>query len=480
MGGVRLAKVLVEGACLAALLTIVGACCRVTSDFGCSGDGMCEVTICASCLECESKAAEPQEDRIFNANLYIYDANGLLETHVYQEFPGSNAGGGGGTGGSSGGGAGSVSMKVRTVIGRRCNVYLIANAGYLMPDFSFQDIKQLRWHMAYPDDYARGMIMAGMLENIIIGSSTLEVALERVMAKLSLRMDRSLLTEDVEMSVRQVRVGNCPRSAMLFGESGVSMTGDVFNIGFMREGRQAMMLDTRDARGLSSEISLYMLENIPQPDLVGGQKVPNRDLASYVEIQMDYLSDRYFTDSGQSLVYRFFIRDGSDGGNGDDGGDDAGRAGGEEGAEADAADAAVRRNCHYHVTVRPHADGLGCDDTWRVDKSGLSEYSGKPYLKLVPSGTTVDGVFYANYYTMGTDGTMHFRVNRYPPSMRISLREDLVEDELVEGRAVYMLDSDNMGFTVKAMGRRCVTMMEIIPSDPLTKDDLEMIVIEIE
>lgn len=467
-----LENVLTESAFLAVLLT-AGACCRITTDFGCTGDGTREVTICASCLEPEIKSADPQEDKIFNANLYIYDANGLLETHVYQEFAGSGGSGSGSANGSDGGGAGSVTMKVRTVLGRRCNVYFIANAGYQMPDFSFQQIKDFRWHMAYPDDYARGMIMAGMLENVIIGNNTLEIALERVMAKLSLRMDRSLLGEDVEMSVREVRVGNCPRNVLLFGESCVGMAGDVFNIGFTRDGRQAMMLDTRDAHGLSSEISLYLLENMPSPDVIDGQKVPNRDLASYVEIHMDYLSDKYFTDSGQSLVYRFFIRDGGNSPNGND----ALIAGGGGSPEAEAA---VHRNCHYHVTVRPHADGLGCDDSWRVDKSGLSVYSGKPYLKLVPSGTTVDGIFYANYYTMGTDDSMHFRVNRYPPSMRISLREDLVEDELVEGRAVYTLDSDNMGFTVKAMGRRCVTMMEIIPSEPLTDKDLEMIVIEIE
>lgn len=426
---------------MASYCLIASACSREISEQEWTCDEVQEIDIRISCLECESKAAYPQEDKIYNANLYIYDANGLLETHVYHDF-------------SSGGAGSSASIKIRTMIGRRCNIYVVANTGYQLQDFSLADIRKFRWNMAYPDDYARGIIMAGKMEDTVIDANSLKIQLERVMAKLSVRMDRSMLEEGVEMSIREIRVGNCARNAILFDSSAVEKYGDVFNIGFMHDGSQARKLNISDSHGLSPELSLYMLENIAPPDVIGGQSVPNRDLASYVEIRMDYLSDYYYTDSGKSLVYRFYIRDGED--------------------------AVVRRNCHYHVTVRPHSDGLSCDDSWRVDKSGLSQYEGKPYLKIIPSGTTIDGIFYPNYYTLDKDGSMHFRVNRYPPSMEISLREDLVEDERSEGRAIYIMDSDNMGFTLKAMGRRCVSMMEIIPSDPLTYMDAETIITEIE
>ena len=127
----------------------------------------------------------------------------------------------------------------------------------------------------------------------------------------------------------------------------------------------------------------------------------------------------------------------------------------------------VQRNCHYTVTVCPQRDGLLCEDSWRVDKSALMERNAEPYLKIQPRGTVVDGIFYENYYELTRGEEMHFTVVHSPSNMKIWLRDDLVEDEMNDGRALYTMDADGNGFTVKSLGRVCTTIMEIMAGPPL-------------
>lgn len=394
-----------------------------------------EITLHIVSGDVQSKAIDPDENKIRNINLFIYDAGGLLESHIYKEVSTEEK---------------DVQLRVFTATGRRCNIYAFANAGYRLPDYSHDEIKEFKWHIAYPDDYAGGMAMAGMLEDVVLKSGEdVTISLERLMAKVSIRFDRSRLNEDVEMSVTSVLVGNCPNCARVYGESSPSGRRELFNIGFFRDGRQAQILNSRDSKGRSAEVSLYLMENICKDGAA------DKALTSYIEIGMDYLSDYYFTDSGKSLKYRFYISY-------------KGQTG-------------VQRNCHYHITIRPAADGLLCEDSWRVDRSGLSEYTGRPYLRIMPSGTTIDGLFYSNYYTLERGASRHFRISKYPPSMKVRLREDLVQDERDEGRMSYEMDADNLGFTATSLGKPCLSMMEIIPEEPLSSDDdFEIIAIQVD
>lgn len=380
-----------------------------------------------------TKALLPDETAIWILNLFVYDAYGLLDEHLYLDMHRAvNE---------------RVEAELNTILGRRCTIYAIANTGMRLPDYSMEELLEARWYMAYPDEYSHGMIQCGFCRNVIIEKeSRIRVQLEHIMAKISLTMDRSGLNDDVEMTVTEVTIGNTPRSASFASPSSISGGQDVFTNGFTLDGGQSMPLNRIDSHGLSREVSLYAMENV--------RNGADKDLGTYVELKIDYLSDTRYSADGQPLVYRFLIHDKDD--------------------------YSVRRNCHYHITVRPGGDGLSDEDAWRVDKSGLSAHDGQPYLRIVPSGTVIDGTMYRYYYQMGRTESRHFTLSMYPPSMSVHLREDMVEDERDDGRALYTMDPDGHGFTVKALGRSCISMMEIIPGPPLSDFDSETIAIEID
>ncbi len=190
-------------------------------------------------------------------------------------------------------------------------------------------------------------------------------------------------------------------------------------------------------------MSVYLMEN--------RQTALDKELCSYIEIDVDYNSPHYYTAPGKGIKYRFYLRENNG--------------------------CTVRRNSIYNITVTPEADGLLCEDSWRLDKKALIPVDYRTYMALNPAGTVVDGKYCPNYYEMGKGASMHFNLDFSPTYMNVHLREDLVIDEREEGRAVYEMDADGKGFTVTSLGRECITMMEIVADEPLS--DSETIVIAV-
>ena len=191
--------------------------------------------------------------------------------------------------------------------------------------------------------------MAAKIENFVADSSgRLSLKAERMMAKIVLTIDRSLLAEDVTMAVRQARIGGCPRSMSPFRESRPEGRSDVFKNGFGKLEAEVDNLNRDKSGGRSGEVNLYMLESLSGPVPASVKDPSAAGIYPYIELEISYKSAKYYTKPGQWLVYRFCIGD-------------------EEGL------ADIRRNTLYRFTVRP--EGTGIDEfSWRVDKDALAEY----------------------------------------------------------------------------------------------------------
>lgn len=246
-------------------------------------------------------------------------------------------------------------FEISMIEGSRYSVLAVANMGRKLEIGSIDELGEIIYGLEESDGYRNGMPMCAFLDYIRPeDGGRIRMELERMAAKVSVRMDRSRLSEDVQMVVKGIRIGNCPRYATIIGPSGARSHHDVFTTGFELEQRQCLALNQIGYNGLSDEISVYMLENMQ------GRKADDRT-ASYIEMEIDYRSPSLIS-YDSPLIYRFYIKD-------EDGYYD------------------IERNCHYHVTVVPEDDGLS-GEGWRVDKSGIGPST--PYFRIMP-GEYIEG-----------------------------------------------------------------------------------------
>ena len=236
-------------------------------------------------------------------------------------------------------------------------------------------------------------------------------------------MDRSRLDRDVEMNVRSARIGNCPRYAKPFTASKIEDNDDTFPTGYLLNDIQTAELNYNIGEGLSSEVSLYMLENMQGPadgnithdsEKVFEQEDKRSEVCSYIEMEIEYLSPEKARGE-KGLIYRFYL--------------------GEDRNSFD-----VERNTHYHITVTPENNGLN-DDGWRVDKSGLKDL-GPAYLKAYPSD-----------YIRGDIGDqVHIWCEFSPASAPFDVGISYMEDDKAEGIYDYRIDTDGHGATLTLTG----------------------------
>ena len=252
-----------------------------------------------------TRSSDPDENRISDVNLLVYDEHGILEGSHY--FP-------------SAGREGEL-CRLPLVAGSRYSFYVIANVRYPFETTSEEELKNYIYHMAYPDEYTRGIPMTGSVKRkLVTGGSSVEIPLLRTMAKVSVRMDRNALQEGTEVVVKSIEVGACPSVVALFSDSAVKNESEIFNIGFRKTGMEADDLNRGSEYGISREVSLYMLENL--------QGSRYSSCCSFVEIVADCKKG----EESRSVSYRFYL--GEDKGNHD-----------------------IRRGCHYHFMVRLPPDG---------------------------------------------------------------------------------------------------------------------------
>jgi len=213
-----------------------------------------------------TRAANPDELRISDCNLLIYNAFGDLEERSY--FKGSSV------------------YNTRLLRDVPYTIVAAANLGYALPALTLEEARQYRYHLAYPDEYSRGMPMAAVLENVVPGPKR-ELQLERLMARIDLEVNRSNLPPGILIKITDASVGNCPSSVTLFPGS---QAVDCFTRGFTHSNTEVEGLNRTG--GL---VSLYVLENCKDN--------------TYVELKAEYHSDEYHTDPGERVTYRIPLQE---------------------------------------------------------------------------------------------------------------------------------------------------------------------------
>ena len=366
-----------------------------------------------------SKAMDPDEERISDVSIMIFDERGDAEECLWLQN-------------------GQTTTEVSLVVGKRYSFRACANFGYRTYADHIDELDETIYYMAYPDEYSQGMPMYAEIDNIRIGEdASVELRLQRLMAKISLRMDRRRLSEGVEMNVLGVRIGNCPKSVKVFGKNTVSSHDQCFGIGFSRDDVQTAVLNTIRQDDISGTVTLYMLENM-QGDIEGpidsdaekvfGEQDHRRDICSYIEMDIEYLSHEKYSE--RPLVYRFYL--------------------GDSRTNLD-----VERNCHYMITVCPEDDGLK-GDGWRVDKSGISDL-GPTYIKPYPS-----------QYVRGKIGDkVHIGCKVSPQNTPFDVGENYMKDDNKTGIYDYEIDPDGHGavLTLTGPGRGWIYMEAGAPVD---------------
>ena len=350
------------------------------------------------------RSMSPDEEKITDISLMIFDESGQAEDCIWLT-------------------RGSRTCTTDLVIDKKYTFCACANFGYQIYASHIEELQDIRYHLAYPDEYREGIPMAAVKEVLITEECIVDIDLQRLMAKISLRMDRSRLDRDVEMNVRSARIGNCPRYVKPFTNSKIEDHDDTFPTGYLLNDIQTAELNYNIGEGLSSEVSLYMLENMQGPadgnithdsEKVFEQKDKRSEVCSYIEMEIEYLSPEKASGE-KGLIYRFYL--------------------GEDRNSFD-----VERNTHYHITVTPENNGLN-DDGWRVDKSGLKDL-GPAYLRAYPSD-----------YIRGDIGDqVHIWCEFSPASAPFDVGISYMEDDKAEGIYDYRIDTDGHGATLTLTG----------------------------
>lgn len=290
-----------------------------------------------------TRAGDPDDIRITDYNLYIFNAFGVLEERVFVPYRSLKLV------------DGKVQYNTTLLRDVPYTILATANLGYELPFRTLDEAREYRYHMAYPDEFTQGIPMAAYQEGITVGDDAmLEVPLERLMARIELSIDRSQLQADVQFKVTEVRVGACPSSVQLVGPSKVSGPQETFNRGYGKTGTEVSALNEGSGAGLSRSVCVYLLENC-QGDLLDNVITDSgkvfadgtyQDICSYIEIKAEYHSPTWHTRVGDRIIYRFYL--------------------GESLNNFD-----VFRNTWYRITVCPRGDGLS-EDSWRVNKEALT------------------------------------------------------------------------------------------------------------
>ncbi len=392
-----------HGGILMPLIAVAGLCCACSAE---GGGREADIRIRFAGDALHTRAIDPDEERLSDISLMIFDETGTAEECFWMS-------------------EGMFECSARLVYGKKYIFCACANFGYQVYAEHIGELDEIRYHLAYPDEYSLGMPMFARQETVIEeGSSEVFVILERLMAKISLRMDRRQLSEDVEMLVRSVQIGNCPRSVSVFKKNKVSDEDDCFPAGFTRSDYETALLNRVSESGISNSVSLYMLENmqgefggnaVGDSDKIFGKDDYRKSICSYVELELEYKSDEYYS-SGKGLVYRFYLGEGLN-------------------------SLDVERNCHYHITVIPEDDGLS-DDGWRVDKTDL-KYCGPTSFKPYPSPA----------YIVGDIGDkIHIGCHIYPEDTPFDVGISYMEDDRKSGIYDYVIDEDGHGAILTLTG----------------------------
>ena len=365
-----------------------------------------------------TRSADPDEYRISDCQVWVFHPSGLAEEQHYispreREDP-----------------AEPVRLSLRLVRNIPYRIYACANLGYRLPLRSEEELRSFRFHLAYPDEYSRGMPMAAYLEEALLKEETdvISLPLERLMGRIDLVIDRDGLDPDVQLTFREARIGACPRSVQPFDRSRAESAEGLFSSGFVKEGSDCDILN-REIRGRESgTLSLYLLEN--------DQSTGREALSSYLELKAEYLSPDWETSPGEYLIYRFYLTENH----------------------------FLQRNTVYPLTVRLEGDALHAEG-WNLDREGLRE---RIRFELHP----------AAFNTCTSQEHYHIWCDISPSRTPVEI-EPLAydEDERVAALYDYTLDPDGHGLTIHPH-KGGTAMVYIKAGHPVDRDTLAMLVID--
>ena len=397
---------------------------------GCSGPGIDKwaeeggpevpVFIEIGWSEYATRASMPDEEKVTDISLMFFDSMGRLEREMYLTD-------------ENGSWEGNITADMTLLSGMKYTICACANFGYKVTVPDIGALADIRYHMAYPDEYREGIPMAAYMENVEISEGeTIRIGLERLMAKIDIVIDRSMLSEDVALETTGIRIGNCPKNISVFRESRAEDEDDCFAVGFSHKAEGCRPLNKVGYDGRSDAVSLYMLENMQgmfssNPITTHEQKVfrdndPRSMTCSYIEMDLEYSSDTRYS-SSRPLTYRFYLGSGPN-------------------------NLDIERNSHYRITVTPEDDGLK-GNGWRVDKSGIS-YKGTPHLYAYPSS-----------YIRGDIGDeIHIWCEVWPPDTPFDVGLEYMMEDRKEGIYDFRIDKDGHGavLTLKGPGSGLIYM----------------------
>ena len=375
-----------------------------------------------------TRSGLPDETLVSDINLLIYNSEGLLEERRFlsgRQLTVTD---------------GAVRLKTGLLKGVPYDIFAAANIGYALPALSRKDIESYRYHLAYPDEYSRGMPMSAHLDGYVNeGETEVLLPLVRTMARIDVNIDRSKLDSDVSFQVTSVHIGNGPSSVRLFGDSRAESATQVFAGGFSLEGKLVQALNIDQTTGVSGSVSLYLPENL-QGDLLTTKDERGKvftegqydKVCSYLEIRGSYHSNSWHTRAGEPLVYRFYLGDGP--GNFD-----------------------IFRNTACKVTVHLEGTGLG-EDGWRVDKSRL----------LHP----------AAYNECRSGDDFHLWCEVFPADVDFEIEPVAWDDdERVHNLYTFDVDPDGHGLTIHTWKGGSV-MVYFKAGPPVNRDTLALVVID--
>lgn len=370
----------------------------------------CTVSITCSTGSFATKSIDPDENKISDINLIVFDEYGRTETALWMN---KNA---------------DCPHNLILTSGKRYRLIAIVNFGYRISVLNSTQLENLTCHLAYPDEYRNGIPMYSDTGYIQIrDGQAIKLDLIRLMSKISIRVDRSQLSDDVDMNVAGIRIGNCPRSMYVFKESSISSADDCFPLGFNKTDEECTALNRMEHNNLSFAVSLYMFENMQgqfsdQPITDDSEKVfdtydPRKEICSYIEIDLDYQSSTHVSSEG-FLKYRFYL--------------------GENRNNLD-----VERNCHYQITITPKDDGLR-GDGWRVDKNAITS---------IKSDEDISFTYYPDSYIRGNIGDkIHIGCIFTPQDTPFDVGEEYMKYDKEQGIYDYVIDEDGHGAVITLTG----------------------------